>query len=146
MKANFNNEELAKREIESGYLSYRTLAERVGDMVLCNSMKSRLYSTMELEHGEMYNYYNEEGESITYDEYVVLEEQGENVHEGHIDFYQWYIISGSGASFLEHCNENYGACETVFYDEELDVYVWAIDHWGTSWDYVFTNIEVDKEQ
>ena len=33
-------------------------------------------------------------------------------------------------SAMEHTDE------PVFHDEELDLYVWGITHFGTSWDYV----------
>ena len=54
------------------------------------------------------------------------------------DIYQWYIISDSGAQLLMSETD-----EIVFYDEELDVYVWAVTRWGTDWDYVLTDIDLD---
>ncbi len=51
--------------------------------------------------------------------------------------YQDYIVSVSGYLFLkEHTDE------LVFYNEKLDIYVWAITHFGTSWDYVLTDIKL----
>lgn len=35
--------------------------------------------------------------------------------------------------------------EIVFYNEKLDVYIWGITHYGTSWDYVLTDIKLNKE-
>lgn len=32
-----------------------------------------------------------------------------------------------------------------FYDEELEVYVWAVTHWGTGWDYVLTDIDLREK-
>lgn len=32
--------------------------------------------------------------------------------------------------------------ELVFYNEYLDIYIWAIDHWGTSLDHVCTNTKI----
>ena len=53
--------------------------------------------------------------------------------------YQDYIISEYGYKFLaEHTDE------IVFYNERLDIYVWGITHFGTSWDYVLTNIKLTK--
>ena len=44
-----------------------------------------------------------------------------------------YIISRRGYEFLkEHTDE------IVFYNEALDVYIWGVTHWGTSWDYELT--------
>lgn len=36
--------------------------------------------------------------------------------------------------------------EYVIYNEKLDIYVWAITHFGTSWDYVLTDIKLVKEE
>ena len=56
------------------------------------------------------------------------------------DIYQSFIITDSGYEFLEE----YAPEEIVFYDNELDIYVWGITHFGTDWDYVFTSIKVEK--
>ena len=50
------------------------------------------------------------------------------------DIYQWYIVDNYGAELCE------AAGETLYYNETLDIYLWGVDHWGTSWDYVLTNI------
>ena len=42
------------------------------------------------------------------------------------EIFQFYIISDPGF-LLEHTNE------IVFYDSELDLYVWGITHFGTAW-------------
>ncbi len=53
------------------------------------------------------------------------------------EIYQDYIISEYGYKFLEEHTD-----EIVFYNERLDIYVWGITHFGTSWDYVLTNVEL----
>lgn len=45
------------------------------------------------------------------------------------EVFQWYIISDLTFA-IQHTNE------LVFYDNELDVHVLGVTHWGTSWDYV----------
>lgn len=52
----------------------------------------------------------------------------------YLDFYQYFIVDNCGARILEE------AGETVWVNERLDLYVWGVTHWGTSWDYVLTNI------
>ena len=61
-----------------------------------------------------------------------LEEEQEYSYNA--DIYQYYIVSDGGARILEEINE------IVFYNEELDMYVWGVTHFGTSWDYVLTDI------
>ena len=48
-----------------------------------------------------------------------------------------YVISRNGFRVLRDYTD-----EVVFYNETLDIYVWAIDHYGTSWDYVLTDIKL----
>ena len=55
------------------------------------------------------------------------------------DVYQTYIISESGYQFLNRYTD-----EIVYYNEELDLYLWGITHFGTSWDYVLTDIKVKE--
>lgn len=66
------------------------------------------------------------------DEINELEEEAENSYNTEI--YQYYIVSSRGAEILKKINE------IVFYNEELDMYVWGVTHFGTSWDYVLTDI------
>lgn len=57
------------------------------------------------------------------------------------DIYQDYIISEQGYEFLaEHTDE------LVFYNERLHVYIWGISHFGTSWDYVLTDIKLVRNE
>lgn len=63
-----------------------------------------------------------------------------NAEEYPPEIFQYYIISDSGADILcEFTNE------FVFYNEELDMYVWGVCHYGTAWDYVLTDIPVIVE-
>ena len=125
--------------LENGHVDYRTLADVVGDMVLCNAMADRVLDTLEWVSGEMYSYYdiNNEYEEITREE--AEERDWEDVEQETIDIYQWYIVNYSGAEFLQEMTD-----EIVMYDSELDVYVWCITHWGTAWDYVLTSIELEE--
>lgn len=51
------------------------------------------------------------------------------------EIYQYYIVDDRGAEILKEINE------VVFYNEELDMYVWGVTHYGTSWSYVLTDIK-----
>jgi hypothetical protein len=48
-----------------------------------------------------------------------------------------YIISEYGYKFLKNYTD-----ELVFYNEYLDIYIWAVTHWGTSWDHVLTHTQI----
>lgn len=48
-----------------------------------------------------------------------------------------YIISEYGYKFLKEYTD-----ELVFYNENLDIYIWAVCRWGTNWDYELTNTKL----
>lgn len=101
--------------LENGYLDYYTLSEIVGDMILNNEIFMKTgYENWELENG--------------------FEEDEEG---NYLEVYQYYIITDSGARFLSEYTD-----ELVFYNEELDMYLWGITHFGISWDYVLTDIKL----
>ncbi len=90
--------------------------------------------------GEMFRYYDIDNgyEEITREEAEELDMCC--IEEEPIDIYQWYIISDSGAQLLMRETD-----EIVFYDKELDIYVWADTHFGTGWDYVLTDIDLREK-
>ena len=64
----------------------------------------------------------------------------ENYQNYEPEIYQYYIISDSGADLLKDYTN-----EIVFYNSDLDMYVWGVTHFGTSWSYVLTDIQCEKE-
>lgn len=119
MKMLFGNtiygEKVSDYGLENGYLDYYTLSKLVGDSVLNNYIFEYVgYENWELESG--------------------LEEDEDG---NYLEVYQYYIITDSGARFLSDYTD-----ELVFYNEELDMYLWGVTHFGTSWDYVLTNIKL----
>lgn len=55
------------------------------------------------------------------------------------EVFQHYIISKEGAEILRDWTD-----EIVYYNDELDIYLWCITHWGTAWDYVLTDIKIEE--
>ena len=53
------------------------------------------------------------------------------------EVFQWYIVDDGGARLLQEINE------IVYYNETLNMYLWGVTHYGTSWDYVLTSIKID---
>ena len=106
--------------IHNGYLDYRALAGIVGDMILNNTLM-----TVE-EIGEW--------EVVCGQDYEEDEEYGGITY---YDVYQTYIISEQGYEFLSWYTN-----EIVYYNNQLDLYLWGVTHFGTSWDYVLTNIKL----
>lgn len=69
------------------------------------------------------------------DQIADLEEE----EERQPDIFQYYIVSDNASTILEEADE------IVWYNSQLDMYVWGITHYGTAWDYVLTNIRIEKE-
>lgn len=66
-----------------------------------------------------------------------IEQDIEYLNEEHYhDIFQYYIISDEGARILSEDTD-----EIVLYNEEFDINLWCVTHYGTAWDYVLTDIE-----
>lgn len=162
----FYGNEISEYGQQNGYVDYRTLAKAF-DAVLNNDIIQKTYEigyweqeSGMVDHTEEIEALQEEIESIMYDisEMIDADESFED-SEKHLamvskmeelqdrideleeeqdstdEIYQYYIVSDNGAEILKEINE------IVFYNEELDMYVWGVTHWGTSWDYVLTDIK-----
>ena len=112
-------QKVSRYALEHGYLDYLTLSNIVGDCVLNNDI---------FEYGGYGNWDLYSGE--------VEDEDGD-----YYEVYQYYIISESGANFLAEATD-----EIVYYHEGLNMYLWGITHFGTSWDYVLTDIKLVKSE
>ena len=53
------------------------------------------------------------------------------------EVFQWFIVNDWGARLLQDIDE------VVYYNGKLDMYLWGVTHYGTSWDYVLTSIKID---
>ena len=149
-KKYFYGNEISKYGLENGYVDFATLAKSF-DCVLCNNIASRIYETMEqvggfidnseeIEELEKQIYEGEESGSISQEEIDDIQEkidELQNEQDEIPEVYQWYIVSDNAKSILEDAEQ------IVYYDDELDIYVWGVTHFGTSWDYVLTSIKID---
>ena len=126
-----------KQEKET--VSYRELARRVGvgDMILANSLRN---DTSEIGYWESVggtDAYNSCDNHLYFtpdcDECIKIDDKGDYDYK---EIYQEYIITESGAEYLKD-NTN----EIIFYNDKLDLYLWGITHFGTSWDGVYTEIK-----
>ncbi len=164
----FYGNEISEEEIKKGYINYRTLA-KCFDAILCNDITKLFYSTINNEYTEVeqVNGYIDNSEeidkiqeqidelesnqpSITEDseQYLKIQEQIDALQERideleqeqdeQQDIYQYYIISNNGASILQELTD-----DPVFYLPSLDIYIWGVTHFGTSWSGVFTNIKIE---
>lgn len=161
----FYGNEISEYGQEHGYVDYRTLAKSF-DCVLNNDIIQKTYEVgyWEQESGftdnsEEIEALQEQIDNIEYDisemidadesfedskKHLAMVSQLEDLQDrineleeeqdSMDEIFQYYIVSDNGARILEEINE------IVFYNEELDMYVWGVTHYGTSWDYVLTDI------
>lgn len=141
---------------ENGYVDYATFSKSF-DAVLCNNIievcnKLGDYSIYDnMSNGYYYTIENPETgyteEFDTYSEFedwradleiehgVIVDDEPEEVFS---EVYQWYLVPDTSwnRDDLEQAHQVYTYCES------LDCLVWGVTHWGTSWDYVLTDIKL----
>lgn len=108
------NDKMGSYELEKGYASYKTVIDRlIGDIVLCNNIVNIDESVYE---------------NISYD----FEE------DDYTEIYQWYLcnISDDAKEELEKTDI------ILSYSNKLDCDILCVDHFGTSWDYVLTDVKL----
>lgn len=109
----FHGNKISEAELETGYISYQTLSKAF-NCVLANNVINK---TLDVGYWEQISGWNDD--------------------EEYQEIFQYFIIDFNGAEILQEADE------IVFYNEELDLYVWGVTHYGTSWDYVSTNIKIE---
>lgn len=145
--------------IEHGYVDYATLS-KCFDAVLSNDIMSLTYDIgyweqvsgiidnseeieeLEEKRDELEDENDESPSQILENEINILNEkieELENEQDEQPEIFQYFIVDDWGGRLLQEINE------IVFYNEKLDMYLWGVTHYGTSWDYVLTNIPIEKE-
>lgn len=159
----FFGNEISKYGQENHRVDYRTLAKAF-DAVLNNN----IVSVTGWENWETVNGYDEYAEDSDGNEYSYseaqdrieeLREEQEELDEDseryaeieedikcledirYSEIFQYFIISNNGAEILKEYTD-----EIVMYNSELDMYVWGVTHYGTSWDYVLTDIPCGESE
>ena len=140
--------------LENGRVDYGTLAKAF-DAVLNNDIMNLTYdigyweqvsgiidNSEEIEElEEKRDELEEENESSPSQilEHEINEqiEELENEQDNDPEVFQWFIVDDWGAKLLQDISE------IVYYNEKLDMYLWGVTHYGTSWNYVLTSIKID---
>lgn len=108
--------------MDTNTVNYRTLTDFIfTDMILCNNI-------------------------VRYSDNWDLELSEECEDDEYIDFYQYFIVDVDNwrlEKYKEYLQEtNKSSDLTLWYDNELDIYILGVSHCGTSWSYVPTNIKI----
>lgn len=167
----FCGHEISSYGLENGRVDYRTLAKAF-DAVMNNNIMERTrdigywecengnesyceydgeeYTENELEEmigqaedelSEMENDDEEETEEYKELEEKIVEMRNAMDDIRYHEVFQYFIISDQGAEILKDYTN-----ELVWYNEELDMYIWGITHWGTAWDNVLTEIRCNVSE
>ena len=138
----FYGNKVSEYGLKNGWMDYRTLSKAF-DMVLNNDIISNTLDIgyWEIVNGAEYWYEDKNGNVIDDNTYYELEyEEQENYTERYSEIFQYFIISERGYQILSELTN-----EIVFYNYKLDMYVWGVTHFGTSWDHVLTDIKIELE-
>ena len=158
----FYGNKISEYGLEHKRLDYSTLAKAF-DAVMVNNIPALFYSTVNGEYiePELLNGYIDNSDAIEElqeqideldpDEHAAkieeLQEQIDELEREQEEFpeiYQYFIISQSGAKIIQEYTN-----DPLYYLPVIDCYVWGVTHWGTSWDYVLTDVKLiieDGEQ
>lgn len=158
----FCGNEISAYGLEQGYLDYATLSKAF-DAVLVNDITKLFYAEIngeynepEQENGQIDNtdeindlniklselMDENEDESKTaaieelQDRINELEEQQDEQPE----IFQYFIVPESGANIIKEYTD-----DPLYYLPVIDCYIWGVTHYGTSWDYVLTDVKLEIE-
>ena len=109
----------------------RQIADIVGSAVM-NGHVMNLVDDWDLINGSDVYYEDEEtGHELTQEEReaYLRGEYPHEVFETAVDIYQKFIITRTGADYLLRRTD-----EIVYYSPSLEMYIWAIDDFGTPWE------------
>ena len=62
----------------------------------------------------------------------------QNQQDYPLEVFQWFIVDGNGADIIKEYTD-----DPLYYNETLDMYLWGVTHYGTSWDYVLTDVKLN---
>ena len=129
--------EISGYGLDNGYVDYKTLSEIMGNCILNNEIIKYEVDNWEVVNGSEIKYYDCKADDYVEESEI---ENWDNIEEKYVDIFQYYIIDNWGVEILSNYTD-----EIIFYNEKLDVYLWGITHWGTSWDYVLTDIKIENK-
>jgi len=112
-----NKNDLNEHEKKYNRISYRRLVERLGDIWLFNQAPA--LSDYDFEY-ELNSDYNEETDEYT-------------------DIYQYYLFD-INSYMIEKLQKLQCTDLIIAWSAKLENYILLVDHFGTSWDYVLTDI------
>lgn len=131
------NDKMGEYEKEKGYASYRTLVNYfIGDCVLCNNIIDIDESVYDnIENGCYYRnrFTNEEATEEQY-----YEDKEDIIELEYKDIYQYFICDVGSYDKQQALKSGL----VLSHSELLDCDILCVDHLGTSWDYVLSDVKL----
>lgn len=134
-------EDRNEEEKRTGKASYFSVIDRyINDLVLCNNIVEVDPSIWDnIETGNLYYYVDEKGNYKTREEYE--NDESGTIEECCKDVYQYYLCHLSQFD-LDSIKEFESDSIIISYSDLLDCDVLLVTHFGTSWEYVITDIDL----
>ena len=164
----FYGHKISEYGLKNGYIDYATLSKAF-DAVLVNDITKLFYIDINGEYNEpeLVNGYIDNSDRIdelreqiaNLEDALNIDENSDRMSEDILndierindeitelereqdelpEIYQYFIISDPGARILQEYTN-----DPIYYIQVLDCYVWGVTHWGTSWDYVLTDVKLN---
>lgn len=130
-----NTCEIGFWEQENGIIDNSEEVEALKEEITDIENRLEFLTDEEIEETQMLQ---EEIDSIQEQIEELDEEQARSYNQ---DIFQYFIVSDQGAEMIEQYTN-----DPLFYNETLDMYVWGITHFGTSWSYVLTDVKLNCGQ
>lgn len=154
----FYGNEVSEYGQKHGYLDYLTLSKAF-DSVMCNDFLEQttnaglgnweqisgfIDNSEEIEElqSQICDLESSEDEENKDEVEAEIEELNSQIEElenmaDQREVFQWFITNQKGAEILQRAEE------IVLYNDTLGLYLWGVTHFGTSWDYVLTDIRIN---
>lgn len=131
------NDKMGKYEKEQGVASYRTIIEQFcSDIVLCNNIVNVDESIWENMQNGSYYIDTKTGEEVSEEDYN--NDTTGKIEIEYKEIYQYYLCN-----ITDYEKELLLKSGIILsYSNLLECDVLCVDHWGTSWDYVLTNVKL----
>ena len=129
--------------IKEGRTTYKDMIDFCCDSLILNNNLIELQKEgycFDTFCGDVFEYFNKNWEIIIEEEYDRLNEKGAETHEQPTDIYQYFIITERDAERLQEYTN-----ELVIYNEQLDLYLLCVRHFGTGWSCVPANWKDEED-
>ena len=159
----FHGAKISSYGVSEGFLDYQCMAEMAQAEFIDIYSEEYEDACWELYNGEDCYYYDSDGHTYDYECCIerieelkdmianAIGEQDVSKWEKDIDSLTYNCECIGICDYMEITEEaarimkESGSDEIVYYSKELDMYIWGITHYGTSWKLMLTSIPIPED-